>query len=295
MNIKHQIANKKNYGGLRKVEAIKYLVYHYTANDGDSDEANAKYFQGVIGASAHYFTDDNSITQSVPEANIAYSVGGGKLNGKGGTLHGKVTNTNSISIELCDSVRNGKFDFTENTLAQAAELGRSIMKQYNIPIENVVRHYDVTGKICPRPFVENEAAWQAFKARLVLADDRISYQGHVQDMGDTEWCNNGEVCGTEHKSKRLEAVRIKAAKGTIRYQGHVEGEGWQDWASNGSLCGTINKGKRLEAIKIIYDEGIVQYRVHVQDIGWTNWVTNGQVAGTTGESKRIEAIQIKLI
>lgn len=70
MNIKQQIANKRNYGGLRKATDIRYIVIHYTANDGDSDESNAKYFQGIIDTSTHYFINNNSITQSIPKTNI---------------------------------------------------------------------------------------------------------------------------------------------------------------------------------------------------------------------------------
>lgn len=168
MNINRRIANKKNYGGKRGTSDIKYLVYHYTGNDGDSDENNAKYFENnIVQASAHYFVDDDSVTQSVLDDYVAWSVGGKKYpNTKGGTLYGKCTNKNSLSIELCDSVRNGKYDFTENTLKLAAELGREKMRQYNIPIDRVIRHYDVVGKICPKPFVDDEKAWQEFKKRL---------------------------------------------------------------------------------------------------------------------------------
>lgn len=172
MNIKTNLADKSNYGGQRNTSAIKYIVIHYTGNDGDSDEANGKYFNtGGRNASAHYFVDDDSITCSVPEDYVAWSVGGSKYSNSdktgGGTFYGKCTNNNSISIELCDSVRNGKYDFTENTLKQAAELTRSLMEKYHIDIEHVIRHFDVTGKHCPGPFVESSAQWQSFKSRLV--------------------------------------------------------------------------------------------------------------------------------
>lgn len=168
MNINRKIANKSNYGEHRSTSQIKYLVYHYTANDGDTDEANANYFQNnIVEASAHYFVDDNSITQSVPDDYVAWSVGGSKYaNTNGGKFHEICTNYNSISVELCDNVRNGVYDFTPNTLNNAVELGRMLMKKYNIPIDHVIRHYDVTGKICPKPFVENERAWLEFKNRL---------------------------------------------------------------------------------------------------------------------------------
>jgi N-acetylmuramoyl-L-alanine amidase CwlA len=83
----------------------------------------------------------------------------------GGTLHSIVTNANSISVELCDSIRNGVSDFTENTLGNAANLVRELMKKYGIDIHHVCRHFDVTGKMCPLPMVDC-LVWNAFKQRL---------------------------------------------------------------------------------------------------------------------------------
>lgn len=169
--LKTNLANSANYGSRRNTDAIRYLVYHYTANDGDSDESNGSYFQkNVVKASAHYFVDDNSVTRSVPDDYTAWSVGGQKYAGcdrtGGGTFYGKCTNANSLSIELCDSVKNGTCDFTENTLRIAAELGRELMNKYHIPPENVIRHFDVNGKLCPAPFVNDPAGWLQFKGRL---------------------------------------------------------------------------------------------------------------------------------
>ena len=70
------IANRKNYGSKRSTKTIKYLVYHYTANDGDTDENNAKYFHNnVVKASAHKFVDDDSATTSVPDNYVAWHCG----------------------------------------------------------------------------------------------------------------------------------------------------------------------------------------------------------------------------
>ena len=75
--LKQNLANRANYGSKRNLSKIKYLVIHYTSNDGDSDEANGKYFaNNVVKASAHYFVDDDSVTQSVPDNYAAYAVGG---------------------------------------------------------------------------------------------------------------------------------------------------------------------------------------------------------------------------
>ena len=169
VEIKIKTANRSNYGGKRNIADIKYIVIHYTANDGDTDEGNGNYFaNNIVGASAHYFVDDDSITRSVPDDYIAWAVGGSKYKyTKGGTFYGKCTNANSISIELCDTKKNGVYDFTEATMKNAADLVKLLMKKYNVPVEKVIRHYDVTGKVCPKPFVDDEKAWKEFKERLV--------------------------------------------------------------------------------------------------------------------------------
>lgn len=173
-SIKTVLANSANYGGTREADAIEYLVYHYTGNDGDSDANNAAYYaREVIKASAHYFVDDDSITRSVPDLCIAWAIGGGKYKScaetGGGKLYGKARNYNSISIEMCDTRRDGTYNVTEATLQNAIDLGRMLMKRYNIPIERVIRHFDVTGKPCPAYFVD-DARWEAFRARLTEND-----------------------------------------------------------------------------------------------------------------------------
>lgn len=182
VKIRIDLANKKNYGGKRGT--IKYLVIHYTGNDGDTDEGNAKYFKGQIGTSAHYFVDDDSVTQSVPDTHVAWSVGGKKYpscpKSGGGKWYGKCTNNNSISVELCDTKRDGRYGFTEKTLENAAQLCRMLMKKYKIPVENVIRHFDVVGKNCPAPFVEDVQAWKAFKERLV--EDVVKYYEKIGEI-----------------------------------------------------------------------------------------------------------------
>lgn len=165
LRIKVDTAAKGNFGGLRSLDKIKYIVIHYTANKGDTAQNNADYFKrNIVEASAHFFVDEENIVQSVPDNFIAYSVGGKKYpNTNGGTYYGKCTNTNSINIEMCDSFNS----VPEKTLSLTVELTKTLMKKYNIPIENVIRHYDVTGKVCPKPFVNNESLWLDFKRRLI--------------------------------------------------------------------------------------------------------------------------------
>ncbi len=161
VQIKTKLANKKNYGNFRSTSNIKYIVIHYTGNNGDTDENNGKYFaNNIVQASAHYFVDSDSITQSVPDNYVAWSVGGKKYSNSGGKLYGKCTNSNSISIELCDDVKNGIIYPSAKTIQNALELVEMLMNKYSIPKDNVIRHYDVNGKPCPKYWVE-AAKWKS--------------------------------------------------------------------------------------------------------------------------------------
>ena len=160
MKIKQIIANVKNF--LKKKYVKKWLVIHFTANDGDNATNNGKYFKNnVVKSSAHYFVDDDTIVQSVEEDYVAYAVGGKKLN-SGGIYHGVVTNYNSISIEMCDTVKDGKYNVSSKTRAKAIELAKDIVKRHNIDKSHVVRHYDITGKMCPKYYVDDVNEWKAF-------------------------------------------------------------------------------------------------------------------------------------
>ena len=173
--LKKRLSNRANYGSQRALSQIKYIVIHYTANDGDSDEGNGNYFaNNIVKASAHYFVDGDSVTQSVPDDYVAWSVGGKKYNDcnktGGGKLYGQCTNTNSISIEMCDEVRNGISDFSVATIENTIELTKTLMKKYNVDISRVIRHFDVVGKLCPKPYVDN-AKWQEFKNKITESED----------------------------------------------------------------------------------------------------------------------------
>lgn len=171
---KKLLAKRCNYGNKRSTSDIKYLVFHYTGNDGDTDEANANYFHNNnVGASAHDFVDDDSVTHSVPYNYVAWSVGstgwldqGSPYANKGHKFWKKCTNSNSISVELCDTKRDGKRKLSTKTRQNAIENGAKLMIKYNIPISRVIRHFDVNGKLCPLYWVTNESDWLKFKKEL---------------------------------------------------------------------------------------------------------------------------------
>lgn len=139
----------------------KWIVIHYTANNGDTAKGNCNYFSKEYrGASANYFVDENEIWQCVEDKDIAWHVGAK-------TYYNDCRNNNSIGIELCSRISSdGKYYFKEETINNAIYLTKMLMKAYNIDINHVCRHYDVTHKICPAPFVNDENAWREFLNRL---------------------------------------------------------------------------------------------------------------------------------
>ena len=164
MSIPFKEARAENFrAASRRPSDICYLVIHFTANDGDSAKNNADYFaREAPGASAHFFVDEREIWQSVQEKDIAWHCGT-----RGMYFHPYCRNANSLGVELCSRKRGEKYYFTPETVKNAQQFARSLMKRYGIPTENVVRHYDVTHKNCPAPFVEDAGAWQRFKAGLM--------------------------------------------------------------------------------------------------------------------------------
>lgn len=172
MNMKTILCNPGNYQTIRRKESdIHYIVIHYTGNNGDTAKGNGNYFrENVVKASAHFFVDENEIICSVPWYFVAWHCGT-----KGEYLHPSCRNKNSIGIELCSQFDQTKgYYFLPETIERAAKFTALQMKIYGLDIRRVIRHYDVTGKLCPRPFID-DAAWAAFKRKVV------KYYGQMQE------------------------------------------------------------------------------------------------------------------
>lgn len=309
--MKTNLARKENYGGKRSTSDIDYIVFHYTTNDGDSDEANGNYYHdNAVKASAHYFVDDDSVTQSVPDDYVAYSVGGNKWTDcaqtGGGKLYGIAKNSNSISIELCDAKRDGVVMATEATLENAVELCKKLMKKYGVDIDHVIRHFDVNGKHCPVYYMD-PVAWAGFKKRLTGstsndistgASDQASSKKidvvHQVYAKEKKWLSeitnynnqNGKgysgwlgypMLGFRAKTKgKAEDV------GYLEYRAHKKGGGWLSWrrdynkdSSGDTFAGNLKSEIDGLQFRIVGVSGKhVRYRVHVVDKGWLGWITD---------------------
>lgn len=138
------------------LERIRGIVVHYVANPGSSGWDNRSYFAGLAEtkerkAGAHFIIGlDGEIIQCVPLTEITYCSNN--------------RNVDTVSIECCHPDDSGQF--TEETYTSLVKLCRWLMERYNLDKRDVIRHYDVTGKLCPLYFVEHEDAWNIFLNEL---------------------------------------------------------------------------------------------------------------------------------
>lgn len=134
---------------------IENIVIHWVGNAGSSALANRNYFNNLAKthktyASSHYIVGlSGEVLQCIPEKEVAFHSGSWSMNRK------------SIGIENCHPDWNGKFN--DMTYSSLVELCAELCKKYEISVNNIIRHYDVTGKNCPKFYVENPEEWARLK------------------------------------------------------------------------------------------------------------------------------------
>lgn len=163
MAIEYIKAKKNSYGAKRDRKNVKYIVIHYTGNKNDTALANAKYFanSNTRTAGAHFFVDrKGKVVKSVAMNLIAWSVGGFYTQKNGaGSYYKKCTNSNSVSIELCDVASKYPSD------AQVKAVKKLIkhIRKYCPNAKTIIRHWDVNGKSCPARMVgKGNKEWNKF-------------------------------------------------------------------------------------------------------------------------------------
>jgi N-acetylmuramoyl-L-alanine amidase CwlA len=204
MSIPFKQCNSRNYRKGREFP-INWICLHFTANNGDTAQNNADYFarEGGLNASAHYFVDTERIVQSVKDSDTAWHCG----RERGGSYYNDCRNANSIGIEMCSIIRNGVYVIPEATMKNAAKLTRELMAKYHIPVSRVCRHYDVTRKNCPEPWIRNPQLWEKFKTMLT--------EKEVEDMTEaqTRAIAKQEIANAENAKKVYNTVDAVPAWG----------------------------------------------------------------------------------
>lgn len=137
-----------------ETDGVRGVVVHYTANPGSTAQNNRDYFEslkdtGENQVSSNFIVGlDGEIVQCIPTSEIAYA--------------SNSRNNDSVSIECCHPDDTGKFN--DATYDSLVKLVAFLCGKFDLTMDDVIRHYDVTGKDCPKYFVENEGAWSRFKA-----------------------------------------------------------------------------------------------------------------------------------
>ena len=183
------------------LKSVKKVVLHYVGNPKSSAIANRNYFEnqknGGRYVSSHYIIGlEGEILRCVPENEVAYC--------------SNQANTYSISIECCHPDATGKF--TDATTDSAAELCAYLLKKYGLSVDDLIRHYDVTGKQCPLWFVPTKyqseavanARWSAFKQRVA----------YIMSCGEVDKPTDSTVSNVPFKVRIIdEALNIRCAAG----------------------------------------------------------------------------------
>ena len=132
---------------------INGIVVHYVANPGTTAAQNRSYFNGLAisgetWASSHFLIGlEGEVLQLIPLDEIAYC--------------SNDRNADTISIECCHPEADGKF--TDETYGSLVALVSDLCREYGLdPLKDIIRHYDITGKMCPLYYVEHENEWKAF-------------------------------------------------------------------------------------------------------------------------------------
>lgn len=132
---------------------ITGIVVHYTANPGSSAMDNRNYFEGlkkshITKASSNFVVGmEGEIVQCVPTWEVAYA--------------SNERNIDTVSIECCHPDKSG--EFTKETYRSTVQLSAWLCRKFDLTEKDIIRHYDVTGKNCPKYYVENEDAWEQYR------------------------------------------------------------------------------------------------------------------------------------
>ena len=147
------------------LERIRGVVIHYVGNPGTTARANRNYFQTLssgteeVYASSHFVIGlEGEVVQCVPLTEIAYA--------------SNSRNDDTVSVEVCHPDETGVF--LPASYDRCVELTAWLCHTFELdPAEDVIRHYDVTGKLCPLYYVEDPAAWDAFLADVAAEKEAL--------------------------------------------------------------------------------------------------------------------------
>jgi len=172
IRVREMLLTNHNRPG-KKIIKLKGIVIHWTANTrkGANAVANRNYFNNTKNSvSAHYIVDDKNIIRCIPDDEFAYHVGAKKYAAAGLKIKEGNYSPNYflLGIEMCVN-SDGDWKKTYNN---TVELAAYLLKNYKLNTDNMYRHYDITGKDCPKMMLDSKE-WKAFKGKVAKQMDEI--------------------------------------------------------------------------------------------------------------------------
>ena len=136
----------------RHLQGPADIVVHYVGNPGTTAKQNRNYYNNTNSdVSSHFVVGlDGEIILCIPLNERSAATG--------------ERNIDTISIEVCHPDETGRYN--DVTYASLQRLVSWLMQHYGLGREHVIRHYDVTGKLCPLYYVEHPEAWEDFRSSL---------------------------------------------------------------------------------------------------------------------------------
>jgi len=255
-----------NFSDRNDIRRIKYIVIHYFGSLG-SAKAVANYFASAYrGASAHYALDEGPIVyQSVEDEDVAWHCGT-----SGTYFHAECRNSNSLGIEVrpykINTARSAyasdtDWYFTDEIIANLAILVKYLMKKYGIDSDHVIRHYDVTHKYCPRPYmgddintyhkVSGNTMWARFKTLLITEeseDEDVDFANLTDEQIDALMARMNKRLAALPVSTYAKESSEKAVKSKLFSDGDSDGmvDNPQGFARRQELATVFNRAGLLD-------------------------------------------------
>lgn len=228
-----------------KLSDVKGVVIHWTANTGKGADADShyRYFnRGTVYASAHYFVDDSKILRIIPENEVAYHVGAKSYKTK---KYGSYPNGTMIGVEICV---NSDGTFTK-AYDRAVWLVANILKRHGLGIDDLERHYDITGKNCPAFFVSNASAKSYLNTTAATAWK--NFQNAVQaELTGKKTVVAPKPAPKPASGKAIGTITIKASQ--LNY---YDSPRWTN------PTGTVSKNEVFTVMEKVAIGGAYQYRL----------------------------------
>jgi len=210
------ISKRENTRSGWKLKKVKGIVVHYTASSGDTAAGEAKYFgNGAEGrhASAHMFVDEKEAICIIPLDEVAFHANESgkskisKLNGSTDEFPNGNANIYTIGVEMC--TMKGKLDVSEKVEKNTVDIVAQLLNKFDLSADDIYRHYDITGKDCPKPFVSDTDRWKEFKKKVAKKTKNAGSGTEDDDEDDDSEDSSESVEEPEETPEELKARRKK--------------------------------------------------------------------------------------